>query len=90
MTPKEAIAELEKDLKELKDALCIHQDEHGTYYADEDAVDRMQEIVDTLGAFVEHQADFVADWLLERGPMVSDISIEESVALAEEWQREMA
>lgn len=87
MTPKEAIVELEKDLKTLKDALCIHQDEFGTHYADQDAVDRMQSIVDTLGSFAEHQIDFVSDWMISVATMENGECV---TALEAQWVEEQS
>lgn len=64
MTPHEAIAELEKDLATLKDALCIHSDETGTYYADEADIWRLEEIIDVLSSAIRAD-DSIAQYTME-------------------------
>lgn len=66
MTPKEAIAELQKDLAKLKDSLCVHQDEFGMHYTDPDAVWRMEEMVEALETAVSYHVDWFADWLASK------------------------
>lgn len=50
---EEAVAVLERHLKDTQDALCIHQDEFGPHYADPELVAEWEAVVETVRSRVE-------------------------------------
>lgn len=52
MTNDEVLAALKRHLTQTKDALCIHQDELGTYYADPDLVAEWEAVVEAVRSLV--------------------------------------
>lgn len=52
MSNDEMVTYLERHLRQTQDALCIHQDEFGTHYADPETVAEWEAVVDTVRALV--------------------------------------